>query len=80
MSEVAPPPPLTNDICDEGINVACGDVVLGDTSDDTDSGGNAAPDEFYAFTGAGIPQDVTFHCVTVVLPMIHLLEYLQIVP
>ncbi|GEQ86650.1 hypothetical protein ULMS_21580 [Patiriisocius marinistellae] len=49
----------TNDECDFAINVECGDVVTGDTSDDTDSGGNAAPDEFFKFTGDGVAQDVT---------------------
>ncbi len=49
----------TNDDCDFAINVECGDVIAGDTSDDTDSGGNAAPDEFYKYTGEGIPLNVT---------------------
>ncbi|MGJ8666378.1 MAG: T9SS type A sorting domain-containing protein [Patiriisocius sp.] len=49
----------SNDFCENAIEVACGDVIAGDTSDDTDSGGNAAPDEFYKYTGDGIPLNVT---------------------
>nr|MCH9661290.1 T9SS type A sorting domain-containing protein [Bacteroidota bacterium] len=53
-------PVLTEDECGGAIPVACDDVVVGDTSDNTDTGGNsAAPDEWYSFTGTGSPQVVT---------------------
>lgn len=48
-----------NDNCSGAIAVACGDTVTGETLNDTDSGGNAANDEFYSFTGTGTPQLVT---------------------
>jgi len=52
-------PPVTNDECENAIAVACGDVVSGDTTSDTNSGGNDAPDEWFSFTGTGSPEIVT---------------------
>lgn len=48
-----------NDECVDAFPIACGDVVVGETTSDTDSGGNAAPDEWYAFTGTGDVEIVT---------------------
>jgi len=48
-----------NDGCGGAIAVACGDTISGETINDTDSGGNAANDEFYSFTGTGIAELVT---------------------
>ena len=48
-----------NDGCGGAIAVACGDTVTGETINDTDSGGNAANDEFFSFTGTGTEQLVT---------------------
>jgi len=53
------PDPPTNDECVDAFPIACGDVVVGETTTDTDSGGNPAPDEWYSFTGSGTPQVVT---------------------
>ncbi len=53
------PEPPNNDECVDAFPVACGDVVVGETITDTDSGGNPAPDEWYSFTGTGSPQVVT---------------------
>ncbi|MCF6308162.1 MAG: T9SS type A sorting domain-containing protein, partial [Flavobacteriaceae bacterium] len=52
--------PVDNDLCIDAIAMACGDTATGDTSDNTDTGGNAAPDEWYSFTGTGTPEFVTF--------------------
>ncbi|MDC7995582.1 proprotein convertase P-domain-containing protein [Altibacter sp. HG106] len=49
----------TNDLCDNAYDLTCGDVVTGSTALATDSGGNAAPDVFYAFTGSGSQEAVT---------------------
>ena len=49
----------SNDNCTDALPVACGDVVSGDTSDNTDTGGNPAPDEWYSFTGTGAAEIVT---------------------
>lgn len=49
-----------NDMCMDATPVACGETVLGDTSDNTDTGGaNASNDEWFQFTGDGSPQLVT---------------------
>ncbi len=48
-----------NDSCAEAIAVSCGDTVTGETIFDTDSGGNAAPDEFFSYTGTGALELVT---------------------
>ncbi len=49
-----------NDLCDDAMAVACGDVVSDDTSDgNTDSNGDGSPDEWYSYTGTGDPQIVT---------------------
>ncbi|MCH7785400.1 MAG: proprotein convertase P-domain-containing protein, partial [Bacteroidetes bacterium] len=40
-----------SDLCADAAPVACGDVVTGDTSNNTDTGGNAAPDEWFSYTG-----------------------------
>lgn len=53
-------PPVDNDDCANAIAVACGDIMTGDTSDNTDTGGNPAPDEWYSFTGTGTAELVTF--------------------
>ncbi len=50
---------ITNDDCANAIPLACGDSVIGETINDTDSGGNAAPDEFFSFTGTGAAEFVT---------------------
>jgi hypothetical protein len=52
-------PVVTYDDCSGAIALACGDSVTGETLTATDSGGNAAPDVFYKFTGTGTPQLVT---------------------
>ena len=52
---VGPP----NDDCVDAIDVNCGDVVVGETNTASDTGGNAAPDLWYSFTGMGVMQDVT---------------------
>ena len=53
------PVPVTNDVCAGATPLICGDIVAGDTSDNTDTGGNAAPDEWYSFTGTGTSELVT---------------------
>lgn len=53
------PPVFTNDDCANAFALACGDSVVGETLTATDSGGNAAPDVFYKFTGNGSTQLVT---------------------
>ena len=51
---------INPDDCTTAQPVACDDVIVGDTSDNTDTGGaNASPDEWYSFTGTGSPQIVT---------------------
>ena len=52
-------PVLTYDDCAGAIALACGDSVVGETLTATNSGGNAAPDVFYKFTGTGTTQLVT---------------------
>jgi hypothetical protein len=53
-------PTVTNDECSGALPVACGDVVVGTTADNTDTGGfNASPDEWYSFTGTGTQEIVT---------------------
>ncbi|NNM24345.1 MAG: hypothetical protein HKO54_12425, partial [Flavobacteriaceae bacterium] len=51
--------PLTNDECGGATPVACNDVIVGTTTDNTNTAGNPAPDEWYSFTGSGSPQVVT---------------------
>ncbi|QQX76674.1 MULTISPECIES: T9SS type A sorting domain-containing protein [Aequorivita] len=53
------PPVITNDDCSNAYDLSCGDSVVGETLTATDSGGNAAPDVFYKFTGDGSAQLVT---------------------
>ena len=48
-----------NDLCDDANAVACDDVVVGDTSTGTDSGGNSAPDLWYSYTGSGSAETIT---------------------
>jgi hypothetical protein len=55
--DIAPPP--SNDDCANAIAVACGDTVTGSTISANNSGGNAAGDVFYKFTGTGTVQQVT---------------------
>ncbi|WP_339832595.1 hypothetical protein, partial [uncultured Altibacter sp.] len=50
---------VANDGCAGALPLVCGDVVSGETINDSDSGGNAANDEFFSFTGSGMPQLVT---------------------
>lgn len=50
---------FSNDDCDRAIAVSCGDTVTGSTVGANDSGGNAAPDVFFKFTGSGDAQLVT---------------------
>ncbi len=53
-------PPVDNDDCANATAVACGETVLGDTSDNTDQGGNNdSLDEWFKFTGTGASQFVT---------------------
>jgi hypothetical protein len=52
-------PPVDNDTCLDATAVACGDVVVSDTLTNTDTGGNAAPDEWFSFTGTGAAEIVT---------------------
>lgn len=53
-------PPVDNDTCANATVVACGDTVAGDTSNNTDQGGNnASPDEWFSFTGTGAAEFVT---------------------
>ncbi|MFT5230640.1 MAG: hypothetical protein ACI836_000013 [Saprospiraceae bacterium] len=48
-----------NDTCTGAVNLSCGDVYTGDTADNTDTGGSAAPDEFYKYTGDGSLEEIT---------------------
>jgi len=56
MSICVPP---TNDECENAYALSCGDTFTGETASDTDSGGNAAPDEFFSYTGSGDTELVT---------------------
>lgn len=51
--------PILNDDCDDAIPLQCGDTHSGSTTFATNSGGNAAPDVFYSFTGNGETEFVT---------------------
>lgn len=51
--------PVTNDECENAINLECGDIFIGETLTDTDSGSNPSNDEWFSFTGDGAPQIVT---------------------
>ncbi|MFT5103731.1 MAG: ribosomal protein L11, partial [Candidatus Latescibacterota bacterium] len=52
---------LTDDTCAGATPMACGDVVTGDTTTNTDTGGfNGAPDVWYSYTGTGAQEFVTF--------------------
>ncbi|QIE60720.1 T9SS type A sorting domain-containing protein [Rasiella rasia] len=52
---------VTNDECMNAIAMSCGDVEVGDTSTNTDTGGfNDSPDAWYSYTGSGDPEFVTF--------------------
>lgn len=53
------PPPPANDDCEDAIALSCGDSDSGNTIGANDSGGNAAGDVFYTFTGTGTPEVVT---------------------
>ena len=57
---ICEPAVVDNDLCVDAIAMACGDTAIGDTSDNTDTGGNPATDEWYSFTGTGTPEIVTF--------------------
>ncbi len=56
---ICSPPLPDNDLCADAFPIACGDVVVSETTTNTDTGGNPAPDEWYSFTGTGTPQVVT---------------------
>jgi len=49
----------TNDTCENATPVACGDVVTGNTDLNSNTGGNAAPDQWFSFQGTGDPEIVT---------------------
>ncbi|QIE60718.1 T9SS type A sorting domain-containing protein [Rasiella rasia] len=52
---------VSNDECAGAIAMSCGDVEVGDTSTNTDTGGfNDSPDAWYSYTGSGDPEFVTF--------------------
>ena len=57
---ICEPAVVDNDLCIDAIAMSCGDTATGDTSDNTDTGGNPATDEWYSFTGTGTPEFVTF--------------------
>ena len=59
LGSVVVGPQVPNDDCENAFPIACGETVSGDTSTDTDSGGNPAPDEWYSFVGDGTVQIVT---------------------
>lgn len=54
-----PQPAPENDECDNAIALSCGDSVSGNTMTATNSGGNAAPDVFYSYTGQGEAEYIT---------------------
>lgn len=54
-----PDDPVLNDECDDAIALECGDTHSGNTVFASDSGGNAAPDVFYSYTGNGEVEFVT---------------------
>lgn len=54
-----PQPAPENDECDNAIALSCGDSVSGNTMTATNSGGNAAPDVFYSYTGQGEEEYIT---------------------
>ncbi len=51
--------PPSNDGCEFAVALTCGDSITGETTNDTDSGGNPAPDEFFSYTGSGDAELVT---------------------
>lgn len=42
-----------NDICSAAIAISCNNTIVGTTADNTDTGFNDAPDEYFIFTGDG---------------------------
>lgn len=48
-----------NDTCVGAIALNCNDSITGTTTDNTDTGANAAPDEFYKYTGDGDLEEIT---------------------
>lgn len=56
MSICTPP---SNDECEFAVALSCGDSITGETTSDTNSGGNDAPDEFFSYTGSGDAEVVT---------------------
>ncbi len=52
-------PPPANDDCANAIALSCGDNVSGSTAFANNSGGNAAGDVFYTFTGTGAEEMIT---------------------
>ncbi len=52
---------INNDNCATAVPMECGDVEVGDTSTNTNTGGfNASPDAWYSYTGSGDVEFVTF--------------------
>ena len=52
---------ITNDDCANAIAMTCGDIEMGDTTTNTDTGGaNDSLDAWYSFTGTGTAEFVTF--------------------
>lgn len=48
-----------NDTCVGAIDLNCNDSITGSTLDNTDTAANAAPDEFYKYTGDGDLEEIT---------------------
>jgi len=53
-----PSEPLNNS-CSGAIALDCDDIITGSTANATDSGGEAAPDVYFNYTGAGTPENIT---------------------
>jgi len=47
------------DACEDAFPLLCGDVVSGTTVDNSDSGTNFTPDEWFSFTGNGQEDEIT---------------------
>ena len=53
-----PSEPINNS-CLGAIALDCDDIITGSTANATDSGGEAAPDVYFNYTGAGTPENIT---------------------